>query len=236
MLLYIIRHGDPIYEPDSLTEKGKLQAQALARRLAVHGLDRIYASPLLRAQQTARPTCERLHKEPVILPWTSEQAAWDDLAFTDESGRTDWSFHVQSTRYKTAELLALGERWYKAEPFSLAPNAKGGYERIQKASDAFTESLGYRREGMVYRAVAPSEERVAVFCHQGFGTTWLSHLLAIPPVLFWSSFDLNHSSVTILHFQNHPDGLTAPICLCVSDISHIYADRLPLQFCNRLDL
>ena len=75
MLLYIIRHGDPIYEPDSLTEKGKLQAQALARRLAVHGLDRIYASPLIRAQQTARPTCELLHKEPVILPWTSEQAA-----------------------------------------------------------------------------------------------------------------------------------------------------------------
>ena len=94
MLLYIIRHGDPIYEPDSLTEKGRLQAQALARRLAVHGLDRIYASPLIRAQQTARPTCELLHKEAVILPWTSEQAAWDDLAFTDEAGRTDWSLSL----------------------------------------------------------------------------------------------------------------------------------------------
>ena len=41
MLLYIIRHGDPCYNPDSLTEKGKRQAEALARRLAVNGLDKI---------------------------------------------------------------------------------------------------------------------------------------------------------------------------------------------------
>ena len=46
MRLLIIRHGDPDYAKDSLTEKGKLQAQALAKRLAVHGLDRIYASPI----------------------------------------------------------------------------------------------------------------------------------------------------------------------------------------------
>ena len=34
MLLYIVRHGDPIYNPDSLTERGKLQAAALGKRLA----------------------------------------------------------------------------------------------------------------------------------------------------------------------------------------------------------
>ena len=55
MLLYVIRHADPIYNPDSLTEKGKRQAEALGRRLAVHGLDRIYASPMNRAQMTAKP-------------------------------------------------------------------------------------------------------------------------------------------------------------------------------------
>ena len=35
MLLYIIRHADPIYNPDTLTTKGKLQASALAKRLAM---------------------------------------------------------------------------------------------------------------------------------------------------------------------------------------------------------
>ena len=41
MLLFIVRHGDPIYNPDSLTPKGHLQAQALAKRFAVNGLDEI---------------------------------------------------------------------------------------------------------------------------------------------------------------------------------------------------
>lgn len=236
MLLYIIRHGDPIYEPDSLTEKGKLQAQALARRLAVHGLDKVFTSPMIRARQTAEPTCQLLGIRPEIAEWTSEALAWEDLSCVQEGGRRRWVFHVQNTRYKTPELLALGDRWPQAEPFCRCPRAAEGYARIQAASDAFTASLGYRREGMIYRAVRPNEDRVAVFCHQGFGTTWLSHLLAVPPPLFWSTFDISHSSITILRFENHPDGRTAPVCIALSDTSHIYADRLPLQFCNTVDI
>lgn len=37
MLFYYIRHGDPIYDPDSLTPLGKRQAEALGKRLATHG-------------------------------------------------------------------------------------------------------------------------------------------------------------------------------------------------------
>ncbi len=235
MLLYIIRHGDPIYNPDSLTEKGKLQAQALGRRLSVHGLDQIYTSPMIRAQQTAAPTCELLHLKPQIEEWTSEDLAWKDLSCETDDGTRKWCFHIQNTCYKTPEILALGDRWYEAAPFRYT-NAREGYRRIQEASDEFTERLGYRREGIVYRAVRPNDSRVAVFCHQGFGTTWLSHLLAVPPPLFWSSFDLNHSSVTVLHFRNNPDGMTAPMCIGLSDVSHLYGDRLPLQFCNTLDI
>ena len=235
MLLYIIRHGDPIYDPDSLTEKGRLQALALAKRLSVHGLDQIFVSPMIRAQQTAAPACELLHLTPQVEEWTSESLAWDDFACERDDGSWGWSFHIQSTRYKTPEILALGSQWYEAEPFCRT-NAKDGYRRIQQASDVFTLRLGYRREGIIYRASQPNDCRVAVFCHQGFGTTWLSHLLAVPPPLFWSSFDLNHSSVTVLHFQNNPDGMTAPMCIGLSDVSHLYGDRLPLQFCNTLDI
>ena len=53
MLLFIIRHGDPIYNPDTLTPKGKLQAAAMGKRLAVHGIDRVFASPNGRARETA---------------------------------------------------------------------------------------------------------------------------------------------------------------------------------------
>ena len=86
MLLYIIRHGDPIYDPDSLTEKGRLQALALAKRLSVHGLDQIFVSPMIRAQQTAAPACELLHLTPQVEEWTSESLAWDDFACERDDG------------------------------------------------------------------------------------------------------------------------------------------------------
>ena len=60
MLLYYLRHGDPIYDPDSLTELGHQQAQALSKRLSLYGLDEIYASTSIRAQMTAEPTCKAL--------------------------------------------------------------------------------------------------------------------------------------------------------------------------------
>mgnify|MGYP002514795605 CR=1 FL=1 len=63
MLFYYIRHGDPIYDPDSLTSLGERQAEAIAKRLAIYGLDRIYASSSNRAILTAKPTCELLKKD-----------------------------------------------------------------------------------------------------------------------------------------------------------------------------
>ena len=56
MLFYYVRHGDPIYNPDSLTEFGHAQAEALAKRLSILGFDKIYASSSNRARQTAEPT------------------------------------------------------------------------------------------------------------------------------------------------------------------------------------
>ena len=53
MLLYYIRHGDPVYEPDSLTALGHRQAEAVAKRLALHGMDKIYCSSSNRAVLTA---------------------------------------------------------------------------------------------------------------------------------------------------------------------------------------
>ena len=233
MLLYIIRHGDPIYAPDSLTPKGHLQAAALAKRLAVHGLDKIFASPLVRAQQTAKPTCELLGLDCQIEEWTSENAAWQDLSVTNEQGRRTWAFHVQNT--VMMQDNPIREDWYDSPCFR-GTNAREGYARIVRESDRFLEKLGFRREGRVYRMVNPSEERVAVFCPQGFGTTWLSHLLQVPPMLFWSGFDITHSSITILEFRNYPNGVTAPQCLCLSDTSHIYKEGLPLQHNNRVNL
>lgn len=72
MLLYLVRHGDPIYETDSLTDRGRLQAKALSERLRRAGIDRIFCSPMGRAKETAEYTCKLLGLEKNIEEWTHE--------------------------------------------------------------------------------------------------------------------------------------------------------------------
>ncbi len=54
MKLIIVRHGDPDYEHDTLTETGKTEAALAAKRLAGHKFAACYVSPLGRAQDTAK--------------------------------------------------------------------------------------------------------------------------------------------------------------------------------------
>jgi len=228
MLLYIIRHAEPHYPTDSLTENGVKQAAALAERLCSHGLDEAYSSPLGRAIQTAQPTCERLSLPYKIEDWMSESTAWGEFSVIDAKGTHRWAFQCQN-----AELLKNGDPtrgdWHAHPEFSACKAAEEGYRRVADHSDEFIARLGYRRDGRVYRDVSPNERRVAAFCHAGFGSIWLSHLMSVPPLIFWAGFDIAHSGVTVLEFKNSPDGLTAPMCLCFSDISHIYKAGLHIE-------
>ena len=53
MKILLIRHGDPDYEKDSLTEKGWHEAELLAQRMAELEIQSFYVSPLGRSKDTA---------------------------------------------------------------------------------------------------------------------------------------------------------------------------------------
>ena len=53
MKILLIRHGDPDYEHDTLTEQGWREAELLAQRMKTIPVDGFYLSPLGRAQATA---------------------------------------------------------------------------------------------------------------------------------------------------------------------------------------
>jgi hypothetical protein len=70
MLLYIVRHGDPIYVTDTLTDRGKLQAEAVGKRMYNAKIDKIFSSPMGRAMETAEPACRLLGIEKTIEEWS----------------------------------------------------------------------------------------------------------------------------------------------------------------------
>ena len=79
MRILLIRHGDPDYVNDTLTEKGRREATLLAKRAVSMNMGECYKSPLGRAQDTAAPCLESTGKTAEILDWLQEFPAQVDL-------------------------------------------------------------------------------------------------------------------------------------------------------------
>ena len=237
MIFYYIRHGDPIYNPNGLTPLGARQAEALGKRLAVHGLDRIFASSSERAIQTAKPAAELLKKKIEILDWANEDYAWQELTVRNEKGEPEeWCFDDREfARFmNTEEVRSLGDEWYRHSELA---RFEAGYRRIADAADALLESLGYRHDlnTHTYEQIRPNSDRVALFAHGGTGKTFLSHVLDMPFPAFTTHFDISHSTMTVINFgeprkDNEP---IVPAVMQFSSDSHLYKEGLPTTFCNR---
>ena len=234
MLLYYIRHGDPIYDPDSLTPLGEEQAKALAKRLLLHGVDRVYSSPSARARLTAKPICDLLRKEPTVCDWADEGLAWADFAIPTDNGGYTWAFYVEKVlrAFHSPAVRALGEKWYEHPDFA-EYNFSRGVQRVNTAVDEFLLELGYRhdRENARFEAVEPHQERVALFAHQGFGMCFLSSVLDIPYPMFASHFDFGHSSMTVIQFAESGE-YVYPKVLQLSNDSHLYREGLLTGYHN----
>ncbi|MBR5307741.1 MAG: histidine phosphatase family protein [Clostridia bacterium] len=239
MLFYYIRHGDPIYEPDSLTPLGLRQAEAVGKRLSQYGLDKIYTSTSERAVLTSKPTCEMLRMEAELLDFANETHAYRELTINRASdGKKGWLFHSADGRQilTNPELRALGFKWYEHESIAKYNFAKG-MERIADNADALFASLGYEHERYSgrYRAVSPNKKRVALFAHQGFGIAFLSLVLDIPYPYFALSFDMTHTGVTVIEFPDDGE-YSYPRILTYSDMSHIYREGLPAVYNKRVKI
>ncbi len=224
MRLLLIRHADPDYPNNTITEHGHKEARALADRLAVLGLDRIYSSPLPRAVQTAEYTAKRLGLPIQVEDWTRE------LTWRIEHptlGRIPvWDVPGEEFR-GDAGCLTL-DSWDRLGCLSGA-DLRPAYESMQNHADEFLDRLGYRRQGALYHAVRRNSEKVALFCHGGFGLAFLAHLLHIPLTLAWSGFWLPPSSVTTILMDERSDDRAVPRCTGLGDVSHLYAASLPVQ-------
>ena len=234
MLLYYIRHGEPTYDPDELTPNGHRQAEAIARRLARFGLDKIYSSSAIRAQQTAKPASELTRREIVTLDWCHEKYAIADMQLPAENGKMRWCFYLPEIErmMNSPEVRALGDKWYDYPGFP--PNRfKEGVQRVDREVDAWIETLGYKhdRENKCYIPVAPNDQRVALFAHHGFGMLFFSSVLDIPYPMFATHFEQSFTGFSVFRFDGSGDRIY-PRLLQLSCDAHLYRQDLPTAYNN----
>ncbi len=234
MLLYIVRHGDPIYETDTLTERGKIQAEAVGKRIADSKIDRIFSSPMGRAKETAAPACRLLGLDCNIEDWAHEIEDERLTPFPD--GVRKSITLLQNTYFRENGNVDLGyDKAFECTGINQS-QMQSAVSFIEKHGNEFLERLGYKYENGIYRILRPNEEKVALFCHSAFSKAWLSVLLHIPLHIMWSSFSYTHTGVTVVEFKNNENGITAPKCLCFSDMSHLYSDKLDMVYDNDVEI
>lgn len=210
MILYIIRHADPDYVNNTITPFGREEAAALGVRMSTVKLDKIYTSPMGRAIDTARPTMQALGMENTILDWTAESM---DYMQPRVEGKGSFKFSYKDGFSEMEDYSEL--------------DRSATVDALIKNSDEFLASLGYVRQGGVYKVERPTNERIAVFCHGGFGSNWIAWLLGIPPFMGWDRIKLRTSAVTRFNFRNTESGFTVPECDYLNDTSHLPACGVP---------
>ena len=234
MKIFYIRHGDPIYNPDRLTPLGARQAEALAKRLALHGVDEIYSSPSGRAMQTATPLSEILKKPITTLDWCNETLVWEEFTVTDENGRRDWIFWDGKVRnkFKEKSIRLSDDKWYE-DPF-FDPKVGEGVKRVNREVDAFLAGLGYvhDREKGVYKIEQKNDKRIALFAHQGFSMAFLSSVLDIPYPLLSTHLDISFSCFSVIDFSGSQGEEITPRLRQHSNDSHLYKEGLPTIYNN----
>ncbi len=231
MLLLYVRHGDPIYDPDSLTEKGHQQAKAIGKRVAKFGVDRIFASTSNRAIQTATPAAQALNQQITQLAFCNEHYAWEEFSVISADGGRRWLFEdAEIIKQFADKSLFFNPEWYLDKRFAQT-RFQDGIRRIDTHVDEWLLSLGYRhdRKKGVFYAEKPTQEKVALFAHQGFGLLFLSSILDVPYPFFGTHFDIGHSDMTVIDFTER-GGVVIPRVLTLSNDGHLYKEGLSTQY------
>ena len=224
MRIVFVRHGEPDYARDCLTDEGKRQAAAAAERLAEEGISEIYASPCGRAMETAGYTARRLGLPVTALDYMHE-IAWGGEGIPHNGH--PWTLGD----CMLAEGFDFSARDWREHPYFKGNVATAYYGRIAEAFDAFLAGFGYRHEGRRFLCAGGTDKTVALFSHGGSGACALAHVLALPFPYVASALPYDFTSIIILDFAVDEGRYVFPRVELFNDCAHIRrgGNRPPLQ-------
>lgn len=218
MKLIFVRHGDPDYVNDTLTERGWKEAEALAPRVAKWQADAFYSSPLGRAKDTAKVSLEPLGETATELSWLREfHVDVKDPA----TGETTIPWDFLPRLWTKDDTLYDRHRWHESEIMKTGKVAERK-QQVCQGIDALLESYGYERKGNLYYTEQGHDKTLVFFCHLGVQFVILSHLLGVSASVLWQNFFVAPTSVTVVETEEREKGIAAFRCRKVGDTSHLY--------------
>lgn len=189
MKLLVIRHGEPDYSRDCLTENGIWQAEKLAQRLKSEDIAAAYTSPMGRARQTAQICMDGRDIPLTECGWLHE---FDVTMVHDGRPKEIWDIPPKS--------WTQTPQYYDKDIFYTAGEAadseiKARYDAVRSGLDSLLAQHGLERRGQIYHAAAEHDKTIVMFCHFGATCVIAAHLLGISPIVTLQGFSAEPTAI-----------------------------------------
>lgn len=217
MILYLIRHANPDYEHDTITEYGEQQAEKLAEWLQDIKVDELYHSSMGRACKTASYLAEKWNIKPISIDWARE-VRWNQNHIGNVDNHSPWG--VKERLIKNTESYPEGNSWLE-NPESKDLELIESYKDRCRDLDIFLAENGYVRNNQLYKAVEPNEKTVVIVCHGGVISAWISYLTNIPFYQYISHMGVDQTAVTKIHFRGEKGTSDAAQLIYVNSQAHL---------------
>ena len=220
MRILLIRHAEPDYKVDSLTPKGREEAELLSRRLARYDIRDFYVSPLGRARDTAAYTLEKLGREAETLPWLREFSG----SYPDpETGRRRTvAWDVRPRIWTAFPGVTDAGAWYDVPAFQ-GGNVREVWEETTRGVDGLLARYGMVKDGPVWKCGNNGDYTIALFCHFGISMAVLGYLMDISPMVLWHHTLCFPSSVTEVVTEERIRGELSFRITKLGDLTHLEA-------------
>jgi len=206
--VFLVRHGATVLSAEDrfagatnveLSDEGRRQVEALARRLAGQPIAAFYASPLDRTMETAR-----------ILAGPHGKPVEPDAGFLEINHGVWEGLTRQEAETNFGDMY---ERW-ESDPYNFAPEC--GETGLAVTARAMPALL---------RAVAAHPgEIICVVSHKATIRLLLGAILGFDPRRYRDHLDLNPASLTILDFRDASEARLTVF----NDVAHYAPDGLAI--------
>lgn len=219
MRLLFVRHAEPDYAVDSLTPKGRLEAELLSRRLARLQVKAFYVSPLGRAKDTAAPTLRKVDRTAEIRPWLAE---FRGHYYDEARGRNHVPWDLKPEVWRSFPGSYDLDGWTQ-HPLFTGSNVDAIWQETKAGIDGLLAEHGFFRDGIIYRCEDNRPDTLVFFCHFGVAGAIIAHLTGVPVMPLWHGMCMLPSSVSTVVSEERVKGQVAWRCCGFGDISHLYA-------------
>ena len=220
MRILLIRHAEPDYTVDSLTPKGRVEAELLSRRMVKYDVRDFYVSPLGRAKDTAAYTLEKLGREAETLPWLREfRGSYPDPE-TGERRVVAWD--VKPRIWTAFPGVTQIDTWCDTPAFA-GGDVKEIWQETTAGVDELLGRYGYVKDGPVWKCENNGDFTIALFCHFGISMAILGYLTDVCPMVLWQHTMCLPSSLTEVVTEERIKGEVIFRMTKLGDLTHLEA-------------